>query len=282
MKIGTRIIGNGQYDMYGLLQRCGFHCADLNLADTNALIYNVDENEAMRLIQKEKEVSKRYGIKINQVHGPWQYPIKDDTVEGRTERMDKMKKAVRFTAALSCKYIVIHPIMPFGIEDLINDMAQQTLILNKEFFGELLEEAKKYNVILCLENMPFENFSLSKPSEILRFVNNMNCDSLKICFDTGHAAVFNNENVADAVRKLGNEIKTLHVHDTRLGLDLHLPPTFGVIDWKAFVKALNDIGFDGVFSLEIGEVKQGKELLETTLKYYFDIAEFLTKNRFEL
>ena len=43
----------------------------------------------------------------------------------------------------------------------------------------------------------------------------------------------------------------LHVHDNNGKYDQHLVPLMGVIDFKEFGKALKEIGFDGVFSLEL-------------------------------
>ena len=52
------------------------------------------------------------------------------------------------------------------------------------------------------------------------------------------------------VRKMGSEIKVLHVHDNTGDRDFHMWPTKGIIDWPGFMKALKEIGFQGVFSLE--------------------------------
>ena len=44
----------------------------------------------------------------------------------------------------------------------------------------------------------------------------------------------------------------MHVHDNLGKNDDHMVPFSGVIDWKDYRKALDEIGFDGVFSLEAG------------------------------
>lgn len=72
-------------------------------------------------------------------------------------------------------------------------------------------------VTVCLENMPMQNFSLSKPEKILEFVR---------------------------------EIKVLHVHDNTGEKDTHQVPYTGIIDWEDFGRALQDINFDGVLSME--------------------------------
>ena len=116
--------------------------------------------------------------------------------------------------------------------------------------NELLKTARQYNVTICLENQPFLNFSLSRPTDILRFVKTINDDNFKICFDTGHVSVFKDLSVGEELRKLGDEIRVLHVHDNAFDIDLHLMPFFGIIDWHDFAAALNEIRFGGSFSLE--------------------------------
>ena len=78
----------------------------------------------------------------------------------------------------------------------------------------------------------------------------LNDSHLKICLDTGHAAVFGIQ-PADALRSLGGRIvRTLHVHDNDGRGDRHDFPYTGVVDWDAFRGALHESGFDGVVSLE--------------------------------
>lgn len=115
---------------------------------------------------------------------------------------------------------------------------------------ELLAFAKGHGITVCLENMPMRSFSLSKPLQILKFVEAVDDENFQICLDTGHAALFSDLSVGDAVRALGNHLKVLHVHDNFGDQDSHLWPLSGVIDWTDFVRALTEIGFCGVFSLE--------------------------------
>ncbi len=277
MKIGISFQAPNGSETYRLIKKCGFDCADINLSSTETPFYTLPEADALKLIEKEKAMSRTAGIEINQVHGPWQCPPKDFSVNDRKERMEKMKKAIRFTSRLGCKNFVIHPIMPFGLNDIGKPEEGGTLELNQEFMTELLKEAIENDVTICLENMPFTEFSLSKPADILKFVKTINDENLKICLDTGHAAILVGQSVGDVVRELGDEIRVLHVHDNKCQLDLHLPPMYGVIDWNDFVKALSEIQYAGVLSLEIKSALQDTDFHETTFKYYADIARYLIK-----
>lgn len=235
---------------YEKLKEFGFACMDFNMADTNDDFYSFDFEKFSDYFLKEKALATASGIAFSQVHGPWRWPPQDTTPEERSERMEKMKKSIEATALLGCKYWVVHPIMPFGTEDLDLGKSEETREMNLAFIKELLKTAKQHNVTICLENMPMLRFSLATPEQILDFVNEINDEDFKICLDTGHVAVFNGLSLGDEVRKLGNSIKVLHIHDNSGLRDEHLAPHRGIIDWNDFAKALNEIGFNGVISLE--------------------------------
>ncbi len=242
----------------------GFLAIDYNMADTETEIFSLNDGDFERKIHEIKTEADSANLEISQVHGPWRYPPQDSTVEDRQERMDKMKKSILATKMLGCKYWVVHPIMPYGTKDLEIGAASKTWELNLAFMSELLEFAKKQDVTICLENMPFRNFSLATPTQILKFVKTMNDEHFKICLDTGHVAVFSGSSVGDSVYELGEELKVLHIHDNMGDRDSHLCPTKGIIDWSKFISALKDVGFNGVFSLETSpSVELDDDLFET-------------------
>jgi len=255
--------GYGRYGdaMYMKLKEHGFSCVDYSMSDTDAIHYTSTPEALAALVSHERELISGAQMELSQAHGPWRYPPRDYTEEERSERMEKMKHSIRVTAALGCKNWVIHPIMPFGIEDIGTENAQKTWDMNLSFMRELLETAKEYDITICFENMPFVKFSLSAPADILRFVKEINDEHFKICLDTGHVAVYKTIPVGDAIRELGSEIRVLHVHDNRYGIDMHLSPYYGIIDWDDFSRALKDINYQGVLSLETMPAKSMPDAL---------------------
>ncbi len=247
---------NGNFDRFGndkfeKVKEAGFSCVDYSICNTDTFLYTASIDELKEYASKEKELAHRAGIKFEQMHGPWRFPPRDLEDADRAERMEKMKRSIRLASFLDCKNWVVHPIMPFGIEDKGTGNEEKTFELNISFMNELLETAKESGVTICLENMPFKDFSISTPDEILKVASEINDDNFKVCLDTGHIVCINEETPADAVRKLGDKIRVLHVHDTKFNHDYHMMPYFGDIDWQDFGKALNEIGFDGGFSWEI-------------------------------
>ena len=258
MKIGinTSTLEPDGYSRYGnevykKIKEHGFDCADLPMISGRSIVYTEPEEVVIKRLLNEKALAEEAGIEISQVHGPWRWPARDATEEDRAERMDKMKRSIRYTSLIGCKNWVVHPIMPFGTNELDTPDAERTWEMNLLFMRELLSEAKKYGVTICLENMPMRGFSLAKPADILRLVKEIDDPLFKICLDTGHVAAFNGAiDLAEEVLRLGSEIRVLHVHDSRNGQDLHMMPGYGILDWKGFAAALRKISYSGVFSLE--------------------------------
>ena len=239
--------GNKKFE---IIKNLGFSAVDYGTANTETELYTLSEAELERKILSEKADANLAGIEISQVHGPWRYPPRDLTEIDRAERLEKMKKSIVMTRLLGCKYWVVHPLMPYGTGDLLSGKAEETWKINLEFMPKLVEFAKTQGVTVCLENMPMHDFSISHPKEILKFVNTVNDDNFKICLDTGHIAVFQDLSIGDVVREFGDMMKVMHVHDNLGDGDRHLWPTRGRLDWHEFSRALKDIYFDGVFSLE--------------------------------
>lgn len=80
------------------------------MANTDTLLYNYDEKQATELLLNEKQLAENSGIEFYQVHGPWRYPVKDSTEEERAERMEKMKKSIRYTSILGCQILGCTPV----------------------------------------------------------------------------------------------------------------------------------------------------------------------------
>ena len=232
-------------DRYNKIKEYGFDYADVPFeGELNGLT----EEQYIESALHEKALADAAGVTINQVHGPWIHPPKDSTPEERRTRAEVMKRSLRATAAVGCENWVIHPVMPYGSKN--EPDAEEFWRINLEFFRDLLPYAKERGITICYENMPFPALRISPPDETLRFVREINDDNFKLCLDTGHSNILG-VSPADAVRMAGKDLRVLHVHDNSKYKDDHLFPFFGKIDWKEFYAALKEVGFDGVFSLEI-------------------------------
>ena len=244
----SRIWGDKHYFK---LKSFGFDYYDFNMANTNISPYTCSEDEFEKNLKNEKNLADAAGITIWQVHGPWRYPPRDEAEEDIIERFENMKRSIYAAAILGAKYWVVHPLMPYGTKDIPAGAAFKTRELNLEFMSKLLPFAKQEGITICLENMPFLDFSLSSPAAIVEFIKDINDPLFAMCLDTGHTNVCSDWSTpAKAMKEYGKYIKALHVHDNRGKRDEHLVPFSGTIDWNSFSITLQENDFDGVLSLE--------------------------------
>ena len=255
IKIGT---ADGSYlSRYGFeggisrIAELGYECLDYQrFCDTETPLFQQDDVGFEKELKRQRRFIEATGLAINQTHGPWRWPINDSTPEDCAERFEKMFRSIVGTAILGCDKMVIHPIMPFGGDEGIH--AQEAWEMNVEFMGRLCDIGRQHGVIVCLENMPFRCQSTSTPEAILKLARQIASPFCKVCLDTGHSLVMGVQ-PAVAVRQIGCEyLACLHVHDNNGEGDFHWLPYTGKGDWDAFTKALQEIGYTGVVSLETG------------------------------
>ena len=240
-------------DRYRLMKADGYDCIDYGMSNLKAEPYTLAPEEFDAFYAKERAMAEAAGLTISQVHGPWAWPPSGTYTETREEWVDIMKRSIRATALLGCQNWVLHPFMPYGIDDRDTENSPKTWELNVSVIRELLPYAKKHGVYICYENMPMRNFTIGSVDAIMRVVREIDDDHLRVCLDTGHVNVFEGQTLYDAVHKVADKLQVLHVHDNNEHYDEHRIPWFGgTADWDGFGRALREIGFDGVFSFETG------------------------------
>ena len=252
MKIG---IGKHYVNKYGLdrgaalMAEDGYTHIDYNFSDTESEIYAARDESFLTMVLAIKRSLDNAGLKVEQIHGPWQYPPKDSTDSERAERFEKMTKSMVIARYLGAKYVAVHPLMPYGAHSPENP--EGVYEINRQFFAALANVGKNLGITVCLENMPFDKHPIHSTDEITSLVEDINHPNLKVCLDTGHA-IMTGEVLSESVKRIGKErLAILHVHDNPGNKDTHSAPYDGVGDWGDFVEALYDIGYDGVMNLEV-------------------------------
>ncbi|MEK6796817.1 MAG: sugar phosphate isomerase/epimerase [Spirochaetota bacterium] len=94
-----------------------------------------------------------------------------------------------------------------------------------------------------------ENGGSAEP--LLAMINAVGDNNLGICLDTGHLNLFKGD-PAEFIRKAGKHLTALHIADNEGQNDQHLMPFGrGKVPWKSFIDAVKQIGYQGLFNLEI-------------------------------
>ena len=58
------------------------------------------------------------------------------------------------------------------------------------------------------------------------------------------------------MRQCGDRLIATHIHDNSGQRDEHVEPMRGTIDWQDGIAALHEIGWDGIFNLEIAPARE--------------------------
>lgn len=225
----------------------GYDCIDYQgFVDVETDFFKLPEDDFLAELGRQKALFSSHGLDVSQSHAPWRTP-KDGDPEERRKWILAMEKSIRGAYALGCSRFVVHPLMPYMDTAQNPDEVWQ---MNEKFLGELADYAGDYGITVCLENMPFPVFPIATVDHCIEMLDRLGRDNLRICLDTGHAAIFEGSDLSRAVRKLGSRLEAVHIHDNMGKIDEHLIPGEGIIDWDGFASALCEIGFDGVVSLE--------------------------------
>ena len=255
-------ITNTSYGLYGFedafakISSHGYDCIDYQgFVNVETDFFNLPLDEFRAELEKHRALIESHSLTVSQAHAPWRTPVQDATPEGRAFWTEAMKKSIFGTHVLGCHRFIVHPLMPY-LDTEKNP--EEVWALNEIFFADLADYAKEYGVTVCVENLPFPKYPLTTVEQVCEIVDKLKRDNLKVCLDTGHAAIFFGKNVADAVRYIGERLEAVHIHDNMGKEDEHLIPGQGIIDWDGFAEALKEIGYGGVASLETSAKNTGR------------------------
>ncbi len=138
----------------------------------------------------------------------------------------------------------------YGIKIATETFGDATGLGCCDFFGNANEFIKSYNRICAVEDF---------------------ADYFVMCMDTGHsnkATRFNsNPPSADVIRMLGSKIKALHLNDNDTLTDQHKIPLTGTLDWEDIFNALDEVGYDGIYNMELNLAWFGSELVVDTAAF---------------
>lgn len=282
MKIGMNQNGlnkfYGDYESYITPEESVEMVADAGYEAVDVCTYRLVEHLIDCTLEercaKIKKICEDRGLEISQTHahrGEYEVAITE-------EFFNKLIKDVEITAMLGCKYLVVHPVKPPQCNgDKDYEFRRK---INVERFRRLRPYLEKYDVICCIENLfsrdENRKFCLNAScttNELIDWVEELGEDRYAVCLDTGHLMLnthLSGETVPSAIRNLGKYLKVLHVHDNNFNSDSHLIPYWGKNDWAETIKALKEINYKGVFSLELtlfGKMRFEKRLLLKTAKY---------------
>lgn len=276
------------------IKECGFDGVDFNI--DHALpgskiksgeltdFFDKSTEEILEFFTPFKEACEKHGISVEQMHAPFPAYVEDND-EVNDYLITAMEKSFAVAHFLNCKAVVVHPAS-------LDDKEKEKQV-NLERYRRLIPAAKKYGVIICLENM-FRTLrgqkvegACSTAEETVWYVDKLNEEAgekvFGYCFDIGHATLLKRD-IYQFIKALDDRLTILHIHDNNGDGDFHLAPftqrtfkeNYTSTDWDAFIKGLKEIGYTGPLSFETFNalVLSPKPLHEPMLRFIAETGKY--------
>ena len=278
----------GNKEALRVAKQCGADAVDYNLCHEDYRNenspYSKSEAEFVEYFTNLRKYAESIGLIINQTHG--RLPGLKNEKEHDDALIENARLDCYATSLLGASTCVIHAVTTmFHMEESPEFMHE----LNLRQFGSILPFAKQYNVKVATEtfgdvhggakcdffgnNCEFiKSYNLTKE----RFPEY--ADYFTVCMDTGHtnkATKFNNNPLPpQAIREIGSDITVLHLNDNTTDGDQHLIPFLGTkgwkipgtINWDETFDALDEIGYNGVYNMELELVRYGDEVMDYVVR----------------
>lgn len=183
----------------------------------------------------------------------------------RAATLSEIDNCCRYTASLGGRFVVIHagmnygnihaPIVrPDGSRGTAEDNLKVTINLSVELMKDACYIAKKYGITILTENLAAPSFCQDSAT-LLKYVEEVDCDNLKIVFDVGHC-YHTGHDVVSELRALKPFLAHTHIHDNHGSKDEHLDIGDGTLDFKAFISTLEEMKYDGCLLFELYRSKE--------------------------
>ncbi|NLO44882.1 MAG: sugar phosphate isomerase/epimerase [Clostridiales bacterium] len=256
------------------IAQAGFDAADFSMFGMHDNDDMLNRDNFREYVKRLKSIADDCGIYFNQSHAPFP-SYRQGEEEYNKLTYDRIIRAMEISSILGVDIMVVHP---------THISEKENFDFNVKFFKSLQPYCEKFGVRVALENMWGTRDGKKVPnvcsvaSDFIRHLDALDRRYFVGCLDLGHCGLVG-EDAAEMIRALGHDrLKALHVHDNDFIDDLHYYPFSGKMDWVSITKALADINYDGVFTLEADGMKKRMpvEFLPKALSYLYDAARQLT------
>jgi sugar phosphate isomerase/epimerase len=200
------------------------------------------------------------------VHAPvWDANLAGENTWLRTGALEALKEAVRFCRLLEAVHLVVHPGVCHAVS--FDKAAARRRAL--DLLHQLAAYNRLFGVRLLMENVGTSATSLFREDEYSSFLDGFPPECGYI-IDVGHANI-NGWDIPNLIRRTGDRLYALHLHDNHGTEDSHLPIGEGTVNWETLFTVLRGMTRRPVLVLEyntgtpLEKLAEGKKILEEAL-----------------
>lgn len=224
---------------------------------------NMEHTDTSEYNRAVKELVEKYHPQVS-VHIS-DFNLSEENGTLRRAILEEAGNCIAYTKELSGREIVVHSGNCFSAihtpvyhadhtPGTKEENKEKAWGLSVELMQKICDMAAAEDMIIYTENIN-KDMNTRTTEHLVRYLNDVGRENLKMVFDVGHCHLGGYEIVPEILGAKGI-LKHLHIHDNHGPnnpghLDQHESLGVGTIDWKAFVEALQQIGYDGTYMMEL-------------------------------
>ncbi len=151
---------------------------------------------------------------------------------------------------------------------------QQAWDRSKDCLDQIASHADEKGITIVVEPTAAATNLIETADDAMELMRSVARDNVKVMFDTLHA-LYRNEIPADYVRTMREDLVHVHVSDSG-----RVIPGEGRVDWIGLMQALNECGYNGYLTMEIGldsRAADPDQIARTALKFLKGVESQLNR-----
>lgn len=243
------------------LSNLGYDGVEWKLAHFNP------RSKSRKELRELMRLTKSYNLVVSEI------VVQQDVVslneKLRKDRIDLVKECIIAAGEVGVEIINLFsgpapwdPKAPKIPRDISEGKAWEQVLEAYSEFVDLAEKCKVYLAVEAVWGQLCHDYYTTR-----ELINSFNSEYLGINMDPSHYVLYRND-ISWVVKKLGEKIRHVHLKDV-IGSpgvssgDFMFPLLGeGMVDWKVFFKALDEIGYKGFLSVEFESFKYYRNVLK--------------------
>lgn len=228
-------------DVLPAIARAGFKSVEISTATGHLRQHDPQEVAAVR------RAMDSLGLRTHSLHAPFGTHANFTSLDiaERRAALEEMAAASAALEMLGGDLFIVHP----GGEDPHWSWQRGAhLKQSVESLTAMWSGCRDRGQTLIIET-PLPHLLGGQPDDFTWILERVPPEGVGVCLDTSHTSL--GGVLFEAIDRLGPRLLHVQASDNRGRTDDHLVPGEGIIDWQRVQTALQDVGYRGVFMLEV-------------------------------
>ena len=223
------------------IARAGFRSVEISTAPGHLRHDDLDE------VRRVRHALDQHGLRTHSLHAPFGAHANFTSLdpEERRAAMREMSAASAALEILGGRLFVVHP---GGEDPRWSWQRSEHLDQSVMALEAMWADCRARGQILVMET-PLPHLLGGQPDDFAWILRRLPSEGVGVCLDTSHTSL--GGFLFESIHRLGPRLVHIQASDNRGHTDDHLVPGEGIIDWGRVHETLVDVGYRGVFMLEV-------------------------------